>query len=186
MSKRPMRISALVMAIMMPALLLKGPVALANTGDKYSMDINMSGTVVANGSCTFDQGGTLRVDFKEVKLKGSGTNTVELDGSYLMPLISSFSCTGDSKGLLQMKLTSATGSYETYNSTQVLSTGNGIVGIELLVDGVAKNMGEWFTVNEGAQPKLQVQLVQTGTTNDHNLVSGDTFSASATLTLAFN
>lgn len=178
--------TALLIIATLLALFSCGNTAWANQGDKYQMTINISGTVVADGSCTFDQAGQLNVDFNEVKLTGSGNNTVTLDGSYIRPLVSNFTCTGDTAGLLQMKMTSTTGTYENYNGTDVLGTGNGIVAVELLVDGVAKNMGQWFTVDQTNQPVLQAQLVQTGTTNSANVVSGDTFAASANLILAFN
>lgn len=160
--------------------------ATANKDDKYSLTINIDGTVVANGSCSFNQGGTLTVDFDEVKLKSSGSNTIALDGDYQRPLVSAFTCTGDTAGLLQMKFTSSSGVYETYNGTQVLGTDKGIVGIELLLNGTPQNMGVWFDVDQNAQPTLQVQLVQVSTTNSSNVVSGDTFTASGTLMLAFN
>lgn len=157
-----------------------------NTGDVDSLQINISGTVVANGTCTFNQGGTLQVDFGEVKLKASGTSTVELAGSYLRPMVSDFFCDGDTAGLLQMKFTSSAGSYQTYQGVQVLATDKSVVGIELLVDGSPQNMGEWFTVDQVAGPALKAQLIQLSSTNSDNVVSGDLFTASGTLTLAFN
>lgn len=160
--------------------------AWGNPGDNYSLNIDISGTVVANGSCTFNQGGELKVDFKEVKLKSTGSNTVLLDGDYTKSLVSDFFCTGDTAGLLQMQLNSASGTYETYNGIKVLGADKGIVGVQLLLNGAPQNMGEWFTVDQNAMPILKAQLVQVSTTNSSNVVSGDVFHASATLTLAFN
>lgn len=167
-------------------LLVLSAASRANTNDKYSMNISISGTVVANGSCTFNQGGTLDVNFGVVKLQGGADNTLQLDGDYERPLTSDFSCTGDTAGLLQMKFTSAGGTYETYDGKQVLGMDKGIVGVELLLNGAAQNMGEWFTVDQKAMPSLQAKLVQISTTNSSNVTSGDTFSGSGTLTLAFN
>ncbi|MBF7981214.1 MULTISPECIES: fimbrial protein [Rahnella] len=157
-----------------------------NTGDNDSMDINITGTVVANGSCTFNQGGTLNVDFGEVKLMASGTDTVELSGNYSKPLVSDFFCDGDTEGLLQMKFTSTSGSYETYQGAQVLAADKAFIGIELLVNGAPQNMGEWFTIDQNAAPALKAQLVQLNTTTSESIVSGDVFTASGTLTMAFN
>lgn len=171
--------------IVLSALVLN-PLALANTGDQYSLNINISGTLVANGSCTFNQGGTLNVDFGPVKLKNLGNNTVQLDGNYQRSLASDFSCSGDTAGLLQMQFTSASGSYGTYNGKQVLETNKGIVAIQLLVNGAAQSMGQWFNVDQASAPSLQAQLVQISTSNSSNVASGDTFSASGTLTMAFN
>lgn len=156
----------------------------ADSGDQVSMDINISGTVVANGSCTFNQGGTLNVDFGNVKLKSTGTGTAELDGDYLKPLTSSFFCSGDTAGVLQMIFTSASATYETYNGIKVLGTSQEVVGIQLLVNSVPQTMGTWFTVNQASPPTLQAQLVQL--TNTTDVVSGDLFTASGTLTMAFN
>lgn len=157
-----------------------------NAGDIDSMDINITGTVVANGSCTFNQGGTLNVDFGEVKLMSSGTNTVELSGNYSKPLVSDFFCEGDTAGLLQMKFTSTSGSYETYQGAQVLAADKDVIGIELLVNGTPQNMGEWFTIDQSAAPALKAQLVQLNTSSSESIVSGDVFTASGTLTMAFN
>lgn len=177
-------------SLLFAAALLLAPVfsvqsAPGNTGDTDSMDINISGTVVANGSCTFNQGGTLQVDFGEVKLTGSDT-TFELSGDYSKSLVSDFFCDGDTDGLLQMKFTSTSGSYETYQGAQVLAADKDIIGIELLVNGAPQNMGEWFTVDQNSMPVLKAKLVQLKTTSSENLVSGDIFSASGTLTMAFN
>ncbi|MFO6300198.1 fimbrial protein [Rahnella selenatireducens] len=157
-----------------------------NAGDVNSMDINITGTVVANGSCTFNQGGTLQVDFGEVKLLNSGSNTVELSGNYSKSLVSDFFCDGDTAGLLQMKFTSTSGSYGTYQGAQVLEADKDIIGIELLVNGEPQSMGEWFTIDQTMAPNLKAQLVQLNTTTSGTLVSGDVFSAAGTLTMAFN
>jgi type 1 fimbria pilin len=159
---------------------------LADTGDKYNLNIAISGTVVANGSCTFNQGGTLDINFGTVNLKNTGNGTVLLDGDYQRPLVSDYSCSGDTAGLLQMKFSSASGTYENYNGTQVLGTSKGIVAIKLMVNGAPQSMGQWFTVDPTGQQVLQAQLVQISTANSSNVSSGDTFTASGTLMLAFN
>ncbi len=160
--------------------------AAANTGDQSSMNISITGTVTANGSCEFNQGGSLQVDFGQVRLKTTGATTVQLDGSYEQPLAASFTCSGDSAGLLQMKFTSSSGSYETYNGTKVLGTDKGIVGIELMVNGTAQTMDDWFSIDQKNPPALRAKLVQVSTENSKNVVSGDIFTASGSLVMAFN
>ncbi len=155
-------------------------------GNTASVNVNISGQLVANGSCTFNEGGAIQVNFGTVKLQGTGATTVELEGNYIQPLTDTFTCTGDSGGLLQMKFTSATGSYETYSGIKVLGTDKGIVAIQLLVDGTAQEMGKWFDIDQAHPPVLQAQLVQISTDNKSNIVSGDVFTASGTLTMAFN
>lgn len=162
------------------------PQAAAEAGDQASMNINIKGTVTANGSCEFNQGGSLQVDFGQVRLKATGATTVQLDGSYEQPLAASFTCSGDSAGLMQMKFTSSSGSYETYNGTKVLGTDKGIVGIELMVNGAAQTMDAWFSIDQKNPPALRAKLVQVSTENSKNVVSGDVFTASGSLVMAFN
>ncbi|NDO83184.1 MrfF [Citrobacter sp. NCU1] len=175
-----------IVSMILCLLLNVVPVTRADTGNQYKLNISVTGTVVANGSCTFNQGGTLNVNFGTVQLKDTGNGTIQLDGDYLKPLTSDFYCTGDTKGLLQMRFTSASGSYETYNGSQVLATDKGIIAIELLKDSVPSSMGEWFNVDSNSQPKLEAQIVQVSNNNTSNVTSGTTFSASGTLTMAFN
>lgn len=160
--------------------------AAANTGDQLSMNINITGTVQANGRCMFNHGGALQVDFGPVRLKETGEASVQLDGNYEQPLAASFTCSGDSAGLLQMKFTSSSGSYETYNGTKVLGTDKGIVGIELMVNGTAQTMDTWFNIDQQNPPSLQAKLVQVSTENTQNVVNGDIFTASGSLVMAFN
>lgn len=178
--------SALVLTISLLLLPAISSAAPGNKGSVYTLNISMNGTIVANGSCKLNQGGNLTVDFGEVKLLAGDNNTMTMQGGYRQPIASAFTCSGDSAGLLQMKLSNVGGTYKDYNGFQVLDTDKGIVGVELLVNDSAQSMGTWFTVNPDSPPKLEAQLVQTSTSNSHNVVSGDTFTASGTLTMAFN
>lgn len=177
--------SALLLAIslLIPAISSAAP---GNKGSVYTLNISMNGTIVANGSCKLNQGGNLTVDFGEVKLQAGDNNTMTMQGDYRQPIASAFTCSGDSAGLLQMKLSNVGGTYKDFNGIQVLDTDKGIVGVELLVNGTAQSMGAWFTIDQDSPPKLEAQLVQTSTSNNTHVVSGDTFTASATLTMAFN
>lgn len=180
------RSNALGVAVAMLLFSSVSPTVWGNPGAKYTMNINIDGTIVANGSCKFNNGGGLTVDFGEVRLKAGANNSVTMDGNYRKPIVSEFTCSGDSAGLMQMQLSSSGGGYKTYNGVQVMDTDKGIVGVELLVNGSAQNMGAWFTVDQDNPPTLEAELVQTSMTNDNNVVSGDTFTASGTLTMAFN
>lgn len=176
-------LSRLISTLVVVVSCLAGHMAFANTA---STNVNISGLLVANGSCSFNEGGAIQVDFGSVLLQSTGATTVQLDGNYLQPLTSSFTCTGDTAGLLQMKFTSSTGSYETYSGSKVLGTDKGIVSVQLLVDGAVQDMGKWFNVDQAHPPVLQAKLVQTSTVNTAKVVSGDVFSASGTLIMAFN
>lgn len=170
--------------LLMPCYMIEQ--ALANSGDQSSMNINISGTITSNGSCKFDQSGAQQVDFGEVRLQATSATGVQLDGNYQKPIASSFTCSGDSAGLLQMKFISTSGSYATYQGTKVLGTDKGIVGIELIVNGSAQTMDSWFTIDQNSPPDLEAKLVQISTDNAQNVVSGDVFTASGSLVMAFN
>ena len=170
--------------LLLPNCIIKS--AIADAGDEYSMIINITGTITSNGACTFNQGGALQVDFGKVRLKPTGASTLQLDGSYEQPIASSFTCSGDSAGLLQMKFISSSGSYADYNGTSVLATDKGLVAIQLMVNGTAKTMNQWFTVSPDSPPGLRAKLVQVSTQNTQNVVSGDIFTASGSLVMAFN
>lgn len=174
--------------LLMASVLLIVRPAQAAPGSTGDLTINMSGTLVANSSCTFNEGDALQVDFGDVQLNGGANNTVEMDGEYSKSMPADFTCIGETGGLglLQMKFTSTSGSYETWQGTSVMAVDKGIVGIAMQVNGTAKNMDEWFDVDPDAMPVLTAKLVQLSTTNSQNVVSGDIFSASGTLTLAFN
>lgn len=176
--------------LLVTALLLMPPCiiqkASANSGDQYSMNINISGTITANGSCKFNQSGAQQVDFGQVRLQATSATGIQLDGNYQKPIASSFTCSGDSAGLLQMKFISTSGNYATYQGTKVLGTDKGIVGIELMVNGSTQTMDSWFTIDQNIPPNLEAKLVQISTDNTQNVVSGDIFTASGSLVMAFN
>ena len=181
--KRNVLARCLLAIALLPGL---NPAVWGNPGSTYSLNISIDGTITANGTCTFNQSGGLTVDFGEVRLQAGANNTVTMEGEYRKPLTSDFTCSGDSAGLLQMKLSSTGGGDKTYNGVQVLDTDKGIVGIELLVNGTPQSTGSWFTVDQQSLPALEAELVQTSTSNSSNVASGDTFTAAATLIMAFN
>lgn len=153
-------------------------------GDKFEMNINISGSVVVNGSCSFNQGDLVDVDFGQVQLMKIDSSNFQLQGNYTKPLVSEFTCTGDSDGLLQMQFTDSDEVYASYNGTYVLPTTNKMTGLLLLVNGTPQNSGQWFTVDQHNPPQLEVQVVQLKTTG--SATTGEVFTASGTLTMAFN
>lgn len=162
--------------------------AAVRASEVIKMDIAISGTVIANGSCSFTQKGPVAVSFGDVEYTTVKSNV--LNGSYIKTLESGMSCSGDVEGKAQMKLDTATGKDITYNGQTLLpvtytdGTNSESLGIRLLVDGVVKNAGEWFDVNLTSPPVLEAELVQTG--DGKEFVSGREFSESATLIMAFN
>lgn len=185
-NSRVMTFIRLARSPLLALVLLAPTVSQANKGDTYSLNINIDGTLVANGSCQFNQGDSLTVDFGDVKLLPEGTDTMTLDGNYRKSITSDFTCTGDTAGLLQMQLASLSGSYKSYNGTDVIEIDKGMLGVELLVNGAPQASGKWFTIDQSKPPTLEAELVQISTTNSKQVTNGDTFTASATLQLSFN
>lgn len=178
-----------MLAVMLLSLSSSGQAkGLGDSGDQFTMNIHISGTVVANGTCTFVEKGTVAVDFGDVEYSSGGDNVLE--GSYVKNLESGMDCSGDVDGKAQMKLDTTTGTDITYNNQKLLpvtysdGSKSTSLGIRLLADGAVKNVGEWFDVDLTSPPKLEAELVQTGDGKD--FTSGREFSESATLVMAFN
>lgn len=179
--------------LLLPALVLLNilPVqakSARDPGDTFSMDISITGTVVVIGSCTFERDGPVDVAFGDVKYS-AGTGHAVLEGSYRQELPSRMDCSGDTDGRAQMKLDSTAGSAVSYSGAKLLpvmlsGTRSDSLGVRLLADGKVQNIGEWFDVDMTTPPDLEAELVQTGDGSD--FTGGADFTASATLTMAFN
>ncbi|WP_449567273.1 fimbrial protein [Lelliottia nimipressuralis] len=151
------------------------------------MNINITGTVTATGNCTFNQGGTVEVDFGEVRFS-SVTNALE--GTYSQPLVSGMTCTGDVVGMTMV--------FNSMNSsTSILpdghkgltvgldgSTSSSGLGIAFKVNGQVQDVGTTLAVDISDPPNLEAELVQTDI--EKLLSSGQKISSSATLTMAFD
>lgn len=162
-------------------------------GEQFTMDIHISGTVVATGSCSFNTGGASSsssdlIEFGNVRY----TNAIGfwLEGKYRKPLNSDMSCIGDTEGTVTMTFNSTSGTAIDFNGHKLLpvltdSTGtiSNNLGIQLLVDGIVQDVGTAFYVDMSAPPLLEAELIQTGASDTvHN---GDVISSSASLTMAF-
>ena len=159
-----------------------------SAGEPAKLNLNITGTVIANGSCTFNKGKTLTVDFGDVNFSTvNGTST--LDGTYRKPLSSTMTCTGDSAGKTQLTFKSVAGGTIDFKGQKLLpvsinaSNPGKQLGIKLLVNGVAQDVDSAFAVDMLAQPELQVELVLVG--DGTGLINGAPISASATLVMEF-
>ncbi|MFA1017986.1 fimbrial protein [Enterobacter sp. SAT-E-asb] len=152
------------------------------------LNLNITGTVVVNGSCTFNRGKILTVDFGDVNFSTVNGNST-LDGNYRKPLPSTMTCTGDSAGKTQFTFKSVAGGTVDFKGQKLLpvsinaSNPGKQLGIRLLVDGVEKDVDAAFAVDMLAQPGLEVELVQVG--DGSGLINGASISASATLVMEF-
>ncbi|WP_050861866.1 fimbrial protein [Enterobacter kobei] len=164
-----------------PVMLFQVVSVQANT---KTMDINIYGNVVSNGSCTFNNNGPLTIDFGTVLVSDNSSSAV-INGDYVQDIASNFTCTGDTSGLLQLKFSSNTGTYVTTDAANdTMTTSKSGVGIQLLWNGVPQSMNVWVSISTTSQPVIQARLRQTGSVS--NIASGDTFTAAGTLLMAFN
>lgn len=89
-----------------------------------------------------------------------------------------------------MKFDSTIGSTVNYQGLSLLPVMNAdssqsrSLGIRLQVNDIPQDTGKWFDVDMTKPPVLKAELIQTGDGSD--FVSGSTFTANATLTMAFN
>lgn len=183
-------INKLYRAVIAGVLLALSVPALGDTGDKVTMKINITGTVVATGSCTFNETGPLAVDFGIVEY-GTGGGKNSLMEGYRKTLTSSMTCTGDTEGSAAMTLFSGSGSIVNYQGNKLLPVKNDDGGsqsqdlaIRLLVNSDVQDINTAFAVDMNDPPQLEAEVVQIG--SGSSFVSGSTFSANATLTMAFN
>lgn len=161
--------------------------------DIRPLTINITGTVVATGTCLFVDS-EQNINFGTVQFSStlSPTSNV-LFGSYRQPLNGNMNCSGDTAGNAQMKLEPSDGQSFTYEGTKVIQTAidtnpkaeNSGLYVQLLLDGNPQDVAEWFNISTLQPPKLEVELVHMPGNNDV-WVSGSNISASATLVMAFN
>lgn len=179
---------------MMTMLLFSAPTMALNgraAGDQFEMNINISGTVVATGSCTFNSTtlqGMSTVDFENVTF--SSINGFLLQGNYRKTVDSSMTCTGDTEGTTTMTYKEGGGErIVDFNGHKLLGIimddgklSNNIA-VELLVNGGIMDFGTPFNFNIASPPVTEFALVQIGSSD--TISNGQTFSTIATLTIEF-
>jgi hypothetical protein len=178
--------------------MLCGSPAYANggraAGDQFKMNINISGTVVATGSCTFthkDSSGWDLIDFGNVRY--STVKGFVLEGTYRQNMDGAMTCTGDTEGTAEMTLTPlGNGDTVEFNGHKLIavtmsgssgSSSSKNLGIALLVNGNVQDVATPFQIDIASPPGLEVELVQTGAAD--TVASGTKFIASAALTMTF-
>jgi len=161
-------------------------------GDQFKMNINISGTVVATGSCFFVKTGNTSVNFGDIRFN-TVNGTTSLETSHTSPLLENTTllCSGDVGGKLQMKLQSMRlDDYVTDNNVALLAVYDAnntkkysSLGIKLTSNGEVKNCGQWFDVDPNNFPNLEVSLIQIGNGSD---LQNDSIMSTASLIIAFN
>lgn len=179
-----------VMALMLyisPAQAASGRKA----GDQFKMNINISGTVVATGSCTFNDGSGYDLGKPLVwkNVTYSTTNGFRLIGDYRIAIDGEMTCTGDTAGNAKMTFTDYKGAGLDFNGHKVLSVIDSeelnYLGIELLVNGVPQSVGTAFSVDLDSPPLLEARLVQVANASEVEFRDGDLLLAEAVLTMEF-
>lgn len=185
--RAPGAITLLAMLLLLPGTGAQAKRLRTDSATEFKMDISISGTVTANTSCTFNQGGTINVDFGEVKYKSTaGTNT--LDGTYRQALSSALTCDGETSGSATMTLSSTKQDGVDFGGHKLMGTlvndiASSDLAIAFEVNGTVQDINVPFAVNMENPPVLTAELVQVG--SGSGLVNDADISASATLTLGF-
>lgn len=166
--------------------------ASGKTGDENQLKINISGTVVATGSCLFLTPQPGDVSFGDVRYSSvAGVNN--LTGSYIRPLDGRVACKGDTAGGTHFRFESRSGTPVSDGSHKLLpvSVGSGTnppnvnLGIRLLVNGKVQDVDTDFSVDIKNQPTLEVELVQLNP-DDNTWTNGQSITSHAILTLSFD
>lgn len=181
----PGLIATLILLCSAPAMALNGRGA---AGDQFKMNINISGSVVVTGSCTFDSASQSVESVNFGNITYYSVNGFTLVGEYRQPLNSGMTCTGDTDGSTIMTFSSSAGTVVDFNGKKLLPVAlNGVnsnnLGIELLVDGKVQDIGTAFDVDMATPPTIEAELVQIGSKD--TVSNSAILSAAASLTMAF-
>ncbi|CAI0968592.1 fimbrial protein [Serratia proteamaculans] len=154
------------------SLLLSG-IALAKMDDS-TVNVKISGTVVANGSCTFTGTDPIAVEFGDVII-----NDIK-DKAYKQNLPYTLVCKGDPGGkAIQMKLT---GTAADFDGTLLKTDAKGL-GLSLQKDDTAMALNQWVDIDPASPPKFAAVLVKQ---KDASFQNGQAFNGAATLIVGFN
>lgn len=162
------------------------------TGDENRLKINISGTVVATGSCVFVDPMPKDISFGDIRYS-SVTGANNLTGNYIRPLDNRMRCSGDVAGSTHFRFESRSGTPVSDGSHKLLpvvagripSPPNKNLGIRLLVNGKPQYVGSDFSVDINNLPKMEAELVQLNP-DDTTWVNGQKIVSHAILTLSFD
>lgn len=158
-------------------------------GDESRMKINISGSVIATGRCTFKDSSPQVIEFGDIRYTSvSGVNN--LSGSYKQPLSSEMTCSGDTAGNTRFRLESRHGTPVTDGSHQLLPVYIGTgrtpnLGIRLLVNGKQQDVNTDFAMDIQHLPVLETELIQLHP-DDNTWMNGQGIYSHATLIMSFN
>ncbi|EJD6037130.1 fimbrial protein [Morganella morganii] len=158
-------------------------------GDENWMKINISGSVIATGSCTFKDSSPQVIEFGDIRYSSvSGVNN--LSGSYKQPISSEMTCSGDTAGNTRFRLESRHGTPVSDGSHQLLPVYIGTgrtpnLGIRLLVNGKPQDVNTDFAMDIQHLPVLEAELIQLHP-DDNTWMNGQSIYSHAALIMSFN
>ncbi|ENZ0349414.1 fimbrial protein [Morganella morganii] len=158
-------------------------------GDENWMKINISGSVIASGSCTFKDSSPQVIEFGDIRYSSvSGVNN--LSGSYKQPISSEMTCSGDTAGNTRFRLESRHGTPVSDGSHQLLPVYIGTgrtpnLGIRLLVNGKPQDVNTDFAMDIQHLPVLEAELIQLHP-DDNTWMNGQSIYSHAALIMSFN
>lgn len=158
-------------------------------GDESRMKINISGSVIATGRCTFKDSSPQVIEFGDIRYSSvSGVNN--LSGSYKQPISSEMTCSGDTAGNTLFRLESKNGAPVTDGNYQLLPVNigndrNPNLGIRFLVNGKPQNVNTDFAMDIQHLPVLETELIQLHP-DDNTWQNGQSIYSHATLIMSFN
>lgn len=115
-----------------------------------TVQVSISGTVVANGSCSFQGGKSMEINFGNVYVDEIKAGTRKENINYTI------NCEGDAGGkTISMKLKGSAASFD----SGVIKTDTAGLGIRFLKDGQKQAINAWFSINPASPPVIQAQLI---------------------------
>ncbi|WPU21982.1 fimbrial protein [Cedecea neteri] len=142
--------------------------------DPTNVKVNISGTVVANGSCSFSGGNPITVEFGDVYISDIA------EGKYRQKINYTVSCKGDAGGkAIQLQLSGDGADFD----GKLLKTNAKGLGIKLLWNQGQIAPATWYDLNPSTPPILEGVLVRA---KGAEFANGQEFSAAATLKVAYN
>ncbi|HEM8838474.1 TPA: fimbrial protein [Klebsiella aerogenes] len=155
-------------------LLISVPLAQAATRDTSNVNINISGTIVANASCNILASRPISVEFGDVYI-----NDIDA-GGYRKSIDYDVVCSGDAQGkTIQLRFVGGGASFD----GSLLKTDAPGLGIKILRNGAQMTLNQWYDLDWTSPPTLEgVVVKQSGA----SLNNGQEFSASGSLVVGYN
>ncbi|WP_435952414.1 hypothetical protein [Dryocola sp. BD626] len=169
-------------------------------GETYKMNMTITGTVTATGKCLFaapDQ----QIDLGDIIVSrpyiSTNTRHYVLVGEKRADLDVKMQCSGDFLGKTKMTLRGSMGEIQLPDGRKVLQFKNAkdgslntVLGLGLIVDGNAQDVGTPFEVDMNQQPRMEVEVVQiadgSSGSSANGLTDGDSVTSGATLVMEFD